>query len=114
MSYQMSRGPIADTEAVTLIPSATYTSTETGDSFETDRGVACLDLSVTSVTAGTLDVTIETSADNSTWRSAGTAFTQASGATSQRLTFLCDRYVRAVGTIVTGPAVFSVSGEFRR
>ncbi len=113
MSYAMGTGASADTDAVTFIQSATYTVTETSDAVETDKGTCSLTLDVTSVSGGTLDVTIETSMDNSTWRSAGTAFTQASGATAQRLTFLCDRFVRAVGTIVTGPAVFSVSGEFR-
>ena len=112
MGYQMGTGVFADTDAVTLIASAAYTVTTTGTGYETDRGTCSLTLDVTACT-GTLDVTIETSVDNATWRSAGTAFTQATGVTSARRSFTCDRFVRAVGTIVTGPATFSVSGEFR-
>lgn len=112
MGYNRTDGSWADTDAVTFFDLASVAGTTVADVVETDRGVACLDLVVTSGT-GTLDVTIDTSADNSTWRTAGTAFTQATGATTQRLTFLCDRYVRCTATIGTGPFTFSVSGEFR-
>lgn len=112
MGYAKGNGDWADTDAVTFFALAAVASTATSAAVETDRGTCSLDLVVTSGT-GTLDVTIETSADNSTWRSAGTAFTQATGATTARRSYTCDRFVRSVATIGTGPFTFSVIGEFR-
>ena len=64
----------------------------------------------------TLDVAVETSADNGatdTWRSIG-SFTQATSTTTQRKSFAgCDRFIRASPTIggTTPSFTFSVTGE---
>jgi hypothetical protein len=71
---------------------------------------------VTTTTPGvapTLDVTIQTSADGTTWRTLGT-FTQATVAGEERKSFAgCDRFVRAIYDLggTGAAATFSVRGD---
>jgi hypothetical protein len=114
-------GEISNITDVTLFASAARTATANGTAVALgDLGTLRLFLDVTAAsgTTPTLDVTVETSYDGSTgWRAisaSGSAFTQATGVTSQRRSFVgCDRYVRAVATIGgTSPSfTFSLSGE---
>jgi len=116
MGYTMRNGRHADTDEVVLAPAEVRTSTVTGDWVELgDRGVLRLDLSITVVsgTTPTLDVTIETSSDQSVARQLGT-FSQKTGVGSERKSFAgCDRFARAVLTIGgTSPSfTASVAGE---
>lgn len=115
MGYATKSGRWANTVDLPLAASAARTATGTGSAVEPgDRGVARLFLNVTAAsgTSPTLNVTIQTSNDGSTWRSAGT-FTQATAVSSQRATFNIDRYVRATWTIAgTTPSfTFSITGE---
>lgn len=116
MAYTTAKGRIADTLSLSLHDSAARTATATGSSFELgDRGVLrlLLDVTAASGTTPTLDVTVQTSYDGSTWRSVA-AFTQATAITSERKSFAgCDRFVRVSYTIggTTPSFTFSVSGE---
>lgn len=116
MGYFKQNGEFADTESVSLHPSAARTATSTGSSIELgDRGTLrlLLDVTAASGTTPTLDVTVQTSHDGSTWRSLGT-FTQATAISSERKSFSgCDRFVRVSYTIggTTPSFTFSVSGE---
>lgn len=76
------------------------------------RGCARLTLNVTTATAGSLDVTVQTRKDESdSWRTVA-AFAQKTTVTSERKCFSgLDRQVRANCVIVTGPFEFSISGE---
>jgi hypothetical protein len=64
-----------------------------------DRGTLRLDLTIPAGVTGTsptLDVTLQTSADNATWRILGT-FAQKTAAGTERKSFGgCDKFVRAV------------------
>lgn len=111
-------GRTMNMDDVVLLASAARTTTTTGTGQATgNKGTARLFLNVTagSGTTPTLDVAIQTSYDGSTnWVAIGTAFTQATGVTSQRKVYPgCDRYIRAVATIAgTTPSfTFSVDGE---
>lgn len=115
MGYATKSGRWADTIDLPLAAAGARTATGNGAAFEPgDRGVARLFLNVTAAsgTTPTLNVTIQTSNDGTTWRSAGT-FTQATGVTSQRATFNIDRFVRATWTIggTTPSFNFSITGE---
>lgn len=80
-----------------LSPAAAITDdVKSAKSYELgDKAVARLVLDVTAVSSGeTVDVTVETSSDGSTWYSAGT-FTQVTGTGTERKTFAIDRYLRA-------------------
>lgn len=60
-----------------------------------EKRVVCLTLDATAVSsADTLDVTIQTSRDGTTWYSAG-AFTQVTSIGSESKIFVVDRYLRA-------------------
>lgn len=93
---------------------APETETATGNGTSHDGGASSSDGLVASLHAssvtGTLDVTIQDSTDGSTWVDLGT-FTQLSGAGFERLdiTGTVERYLRAVWTIGTGPATFTVA-----
>ena len=79
--------------AKTLVSATTYS-----DVIDTDRGVARLTLVVDAPAAGTCDVTLETSHDNSTWTTSILAFTQVttSDQTGERKRIGgLDRYIRA-------------------
>ncbi len=115
MSYQKANGGFADTEDCNLHPSATRTATVTTSAIELgDKGTARLVLDVTAAsgTTPTLDVTIQTSRDRSTWYTAGT-FAQKTGTGTERKGFVVDRHVRAVCTIggTTPSFTFAVTGE---
>jgi len=120
MGYTRSTGPYAqryaDTLDVDLMSQASTSTSVNSAAFELgDRGVACLELNVTTATAGTLDVAIKTSKDggvNDAWRSVA-SFTQVTTTPGvERKSFSgLDRFIRAEATIVTGPFAFSISGE---
>jgi len=119
MGYTRSTGPYAqryaDTLDVDLMSQASTSTSVNSAAFELgDRGVACLELNVTTATAGTLDVAIKTSKDggvNDAWRSVA-SFTQVTTTGVERKSFSgLDRFIRAEATIVTGPFAFSISGE---
>lgn len=124
MGYTRSTGPYAQQYANTLVvnlmdQAATADASVNSDGFELgDRGVACLDLVVTSAVGGTLDVAIKTSKDNGVadaWRAVtGSPFTQVAAATgTERKSFSgLDRFVRAEATIGGGGTyAFHISGE---
>lgn len=108
-----------DVDDIELHPSGQETTSGSGDSVEVDRGVARLTLDVTAVGADadeTLDVSVETSEDDATWREVGTftQHTQPDGVASERLTFAgLDRFVRVSWTVggTTPEFTFEVSGE---
>lgn len=102
---------------LTLLSSAARTATFTGATVNCSDGSASLLLDVTarSGTTPTLDVTVQTSYDGSTWRTAGT-FAQSTAVGSERKSFTgLDRYVRANGVITGTTPSFtcSVTGEAR-
>lgn len=113
--YHTEQGHYADVDPAHLA-TGTLTANKTGEAVPTgDRGIARLTLDITAAsgTTPTLDVTIETSEDKTTWTSVGT-FTQATAAGKQRKVFVgLDRYVRAVETVGgTGPSFTrTISGE---
>jgi len=115
MGYTTGSGRYANTVELNLM-SGTSTASANGTAVELgDRGTARLTLAVTagSGTTPTLDITIETSADGTTWRTAGT-FTQATGVTSERKSFSgIDKFIRARSTIAgTTPSfTFSIIGD---
>jgi hypothetical protein len=112
VSYTLSNGKFVDAFDVTLAPLASVAAgTTASPSVETGRRTtARLTLTATSGT-GTLDVTVQTSRDGVTWRTAGT-FAQLTGAGSEPKCFAgLDRYVRLSSAVGTGPFVFSVAGE---
>lgn len=116
MGYEKANGEWADTEDVELAPSAARTATGNGSSVEVgDRGVArlLLDVTAASGTSPTLDVTVETSHDGTTWRQVGT-FAQKTAAGTERKSFSgLDRFVRATWTLggTTPSFTFEISGE---
>ncbi len=100
---------------VSLAPAASNASTLTGsgvDLQEFDSPV--LIVQNHGVSTGTLDGKIQDSADNSTFADvAGATFTQSTTTADVKMLTLTPsgvrRYIRYVGTIVTGPQVVSVS-----
>lgn len=109
-------GRYIDNRAITLSASAAKTATfQSAGVLVGDRGVLRLTLAVTASTgtSPTLDVVVETSADNTNWRSLG-AFAQRTIAASERKSFSgADQYVRINATIAgTTPSLtFSVAGD---
>ena len=88
MGYSTKSGRWAATQSLVLAASAARTATGNGSAVEVgDKAVARLLLDVTARTGTTptLDVTIQTSFDGTTWRTAGT-FTQVTATGQQRLT----------------------------
>lgn len=114
MGYHVKRtGKYADTEDINLFPSQSVAvGTTTTAGFEVgDRRLACLSLTST-VVGGTLDVTVQTSADNATWRTVA-PFAQQSAPGTERKSFgPFDRFIRLSNVVATGAAAFSVAGEF--
>lgn len=114
--YYRQDGTYQAKEAVAFFDAVTKTASADGDTFDVgSKSGSCLTLSVTAAsgTTPTLDITVSTSEDNSTWRTLGT-FTQATGTTSERKSFgKPDRYMRAVATLggTTPSFTFSVSGD---
>lgn len=103
-------------DVVRLEDGRTMTATGTGDTLElTHRRNLNLTLDVTAHTAGgdTLDVTVQTSADGSTWRTLGT-FTQSTDVDAETKSFPgADRYVRYSATLAGAgvSATFTITGE---
>lgn len=115
MGYSPTSARALNTRDLTLAASAARTATGNGSTVEPgDRGVARLRLNVTAAsgTTPTLNVTIQTSHDGTTWRTAGT-FTQATATGEQRAAFNIDRFVRASWAIAgTTPSfTFTVTGD---
>lgn len=116
MGYRKQNGRWADTLDMTVLTSGTRTTTGSGVVVETgDRGTLRLTLTVTAAsgTSPTLDVSIETSHDGTTWRSLG-AFAQKTTVVTERKSFTgADRFVRATYTIggTTPSLTFAVTGE---
>jgi hypothetical protein len=114
--YNTSDGQFVDSRDVVLHPSATRTATGNGTVVEETgkRRVASLTLTVAarSGTTPTLDVTVQTSRDGSTWYTAG-SFAQATAAGAERKTFALDRFVRARWVLggTTPSFTFSLDGE---
>ena len=115
--YKTSDGLFVDSRSVNLHPSAARTATANGSVVEdtAHRRTLALALVITAAsgTNPTLDVTVQTSRDGSTWYTAGT-FTQATTTGTQRKVFALDRYVRAQWTIAAdaNPSfTFSLAGE---
>jgi hypothetical protein len=116
MGYWMANGRYANTEDVTLAASAARTATVSLTGVELgDKGTArlLLDVTAASGTTPTLDVAIQTSKDNSTWRAVA-AFAQKTTTGTELKSFTgLDRFVRAVFTIggTTPSFTASVTGE---
>lgn len=115
--YTTTDGQHVDSRDVVLHPSAARTATANGTLVEETgkRRTAALVLVVSarSGTNPTLDVTVQTSRDGSTWYTAGT-FTQATATGTQRKTFALDRYVRGswtIGGTDTPTFTFDLRGE---
>ncbi len=103
--------------AVALSANASQASTVTGSAVDlaTYEGEAVILQSAAAGGTGSLDGKIQDSADGSTdWQDvSGATFTQVTAdASLQKLNFntdSCRRYIRYVGTIVTGPQVVSAT-----
>lgn len=111
MGYQMTNGRWANTIALDLSPTAAVAVDGTTPAVELgDHAVARLVLAVTSVSSGeSLDVTIETSSDGTTWYTAG-AFTQVTATGTERKVFPIDRYVRAKYDVTGSESAAAVVG----
>jgi hypothetical protein len=101
---------------ITLAGAITRTADGNGTTVEIgDKGTLRLLLSVTAAdgTSPTLDITLQTSKDGSTWRTLGT-FAQATGTTTESKSFSgCDRYVRANADLggTTPSFTYTIDGE---
>lgn len=100
---------------VSLAPAASNASTVTGTGVDLqDYNGPVLVVQNHGVSTGTLDGKIQDSADNSTFADvAGLTFTQSTTTADVKMLAVnagqVRRYIRYVGTIVTGPQVLSVS-----
>lgn len=118
MPYHLANGRYADTLPITLV-SGTIAATAASTGIELgDRNHLRLSLVITGTPAGTnptLDVVVQSSPDNSTWATVGTAFAQQTAAgTTYKLFGPIDRFVRVSETIggTASPSfVRTVSGE---
>lgn len=116
MGYQKANGQWADTVPVDLADVADEAAgTDDGATLELgDRGTLRLLLTVSALSDlgdPTLDVTVETSHDGTTWSDVGT-FTQATATGSERKRFAgIDRFVRVSWVVVDSVASFTVTGE---
>lgn len=103
-------------DSVVLVPSAARTSSGSGAAYPMEARIAMrLQLDVTAASGSTpsLTVTVETSGDGSTWRSAG-AFGAKTAVSSERIALSnLDRFVRVSWAIsgTTPSFTFSVQGE---
>lgn len=121
MGYEMANHRRSKGQAVTLKASGATTATGTTTAQEVDGGTIRLKLDVTAVsgTTPTMTVQLQTSSDNGnsdSWRNLGSAFTQATGVTSQYVSIGgVDRFVRASYTIggTTPSFTWSLIGETR-
>jgi hypothetical protein len=121
MPYSMANGRRSRGAAVTLKSSGATTATGTTTPVEVDGGTLRVKLDVTAAsgTSPTMTVTLQTSSDNNvsdSWRTLGSALTQATGVTSQYVSFGgVDRFVRASYVIggTTPSFTWSLVGEVR-
>jgi len=91
---------------VDFSPGATQSATATTDFYEVGSySTLRLVCAVASAGTGTLDLTVQTSGDNTNWYTAGT-FAQKTGAATERKVFSVDRYVRVLATIGGGSPAF--------
>lgn len=103
-------------DTVALEDGATLTASANGSGRELlHRRNLVLELDVTAHTGGgdTLDVTVQTSEDNSTWRTLGT-FTQSTAVGTERKSFPgADRFVRYAATLAGAgvSTTFTIIGE---
>jgi len=103
-------------ESVTLAPSTARTANGSGGPYVMGaRGTLRLSLAVTAASGSTpsLTVTVETSADGTTWYSAGTFAAKTTTGTERKSFSGMDRYAR-VSWAITGTTpsfTFSVAGE---
>lgn len=117
MSYQKSDGTYVYTQALPGLGSVARTVSAAGPAVEVGDKIEIRDLKLTvtavSGTSPTLDVTVQTSPDASTWTPVGT-FTQKTTAGTQTKNFIgLDRYVQVAWVIggTGSPSVtFDVSG----
>jgi hypothetical protein len=118
MGYQGGATRWMAVDDVTLLAEQQVTASGTGPARETDRGVARLTLDVAASDGDgteTLDVDVETSEDQSSWRTVGSFSTAGSGVSSERQCFAgLDRFVRVSYTLggTVNSYTFSVAGEF--
>lgn len=106
----MSVGKVVLAGAVTRTADGNGATVEIGD-----QGTLRLRLNVTAAsgTSPTLDITLQTSKDASTWRTLGT-FAQATAVGAERKSFSgCDRYVRANADLggTTPSFTYTIDGE---
>lgn len=99
-----------------LLESAARTATNTSDTFEMGaRSMALLKLEITAVsgTNPTLDVVVQTSSDNSTWRNAFVFGQCTTTGSIEREIPHCNFYIRAVSTLGgTDPSfTYSLTGK---
>lgn len=115
--YSPGRNRYMDVGDLDLFAEQQVTSSGTGPSVEIDRGVGRLTLDVAASDGDgteTLDVDVETSEDDATWRVVGSFAQAGSGASSQRQVFAgLDRFVRINYTLggTVNSFTFSVLGE---
>lgn len=118
VGYSKADGRFAPIHKLTLADAANLTASANGTGIDVGEcGVACLTLNVTAHTAGgdTLDIAVQTSADNSTWRSVGT-FTQSTDVGTERKSFSgLDRFVRYAATLAGAgvDVTFTLSGDLK-
>lgn len=117
--FSSGRGQWMSVEDLTLLAAQTVAASGAGPSRETASGVARLTLDVTATSGDgtqTLDVAVETSEDDATWRQVGTFPQVGAAAATHRAAFAgVDRFVRVAYTVTGGGAgvdyTFSVAGE---
>lgn len=115
-TYSTTLGRALRQRPVTLHASAAMTATGSGTGVELgDSGTLILTLDVTAASGTTpsMTVSVETSEDNSTWRTLG-SFTAKTAAGAERKSFPgVDQYARATWTITgTTPSfTFTVTGD---
>lgn len=116
MSYTTRTGLYVNSEDVTLASPAAHTASGTGDAVELGPFTTLRLVVTTSAVSGTtptLDLTVETSHDGSTWRSHGT-LAQITATGTQRKSFGgLDRYARLAWTVggTTPSFTFGVTAE---
>lgn len=115
MSYWKPDGTFVHTEnlGAAIVASTARTTSGNGSSIDTGdantiRGLV-LDVTAASGTTPTLDVRVETSDDNSTWRTVG-SFAQKTGVSNEHKEFgLLARYARIAWTIAGDTPSFTFS-----
>jgi hypothetical protein len=114
--YQKTDGTYVHTELFPVVASGARTTTASAPAVEVGNRHALrslfLNVTASSGTTPTLDLKLETSADNSTWYTVG-SFAQKTGTANERKSFAgLDRYVRLTWTLggTTPSFTFAVTG----